>query len=48
MKIGMDKETESRVTADFGPANQERDDHVASMRKYHPSRPKRDLRVLTF
>ena len=46
MKIGKDKETGRWVTAAFGPANQERGDHVVLMKNYQPSRSKCVLRVI--
>ena len=46
MKIGMDKETGSFVAAAFGPANQERDDHVILVKNFQPPRSKRVERVI--
>ena len=41
MKIAMDKETESFVSAAFSQGKQERDDHVILFKNYQPLRSKR-------
>ena len=48
MKIGMDEESKSFVSAALGPANQERDDHVILIKNYQPPQSNRVLKEITF